>query len=68
MFVGRNLIYRVREFAELAGVTVRTLYHCDWLALLKPRRRSQAGYRLYEAKDLERFEQIVAQKVSGFFS
>ena len=46
-------MYRAREFAELAGVTVRTLHHYDRLDLLKPR-RTDAGYRLYRDRDLER--------------
>jgi|SRR5579862_6645361 len=56
--------YRVREFAELASVTVRALHHYDRLDLLKPR-RTRAGYRLYEDRDLERLEQIVALKFLG---
>lgn len=54
--------YRAREFAELAGVTVRTLHHYDRVGLLKPKKRSSAGYRLYRLSDLERIEQIVALK------
>ena len=60
-----NTGHRTLDFAELAGVTVRTLYHYDRLGLLKPSRRSSAGYRLYEVKDLERLEQIVALKFLG---
>ncbi len=56
--------YRVQEFAELAGVTVRALHHYDRLGLLKPK-RSEAGYRLYGLGDLERLEQIVALKFLG---
>ena len=40
-------LYQAREFAELAGVTVRTLHHYDRLGLLKPSYRSDAGYRLH---------------------
>ncbi len=58
-------MYRAQQFAELAGVTVRTLHHYDRLGLLKPRRRTDAGYRLYEDRDLERLEQIVALKFLG---
>src|ERR1700690_3403362 len=57
-------IYQVREFAALAGVTVRALHRYDRLDLLKPR-RTRAGYRLYEDRDLERLEQIVALKFLG---
>jgi DNA-binding transcriptional MerR regulator len=44
---------------------VRTLHHYDRLGLLRPRRRTDAGYRLYEDRDLERLEQIVALKFLG---
>ena len=56
--------YRVQQFAELAGVTVRALHHYDRLALLKPR-RTDSGYRLYSAADLDRLERIVALKFIG---
>ena len=57
-------LLRAREFAGLAGVTVRALHHYDRMGLLKPR-RTEAGYRLYRAGDLERLEQIVALKSLG---
>ena len=57
-------MYRVREFAKLAGVTVRALHHYDHLNLLKPR-RSVSGYRLYTTGDLTRLEQIVTLKFIG---
>jgi len=56
--------YRVREFADLAGVTVRALHHYDRLAVLRPK-RTDSGYRLYSGRDLERLEQIVALKFLG---
>ncbi len=46
-------------------MTVRTLHHYDRLGLLKPNRRTPAGYRLYEDKDLERLERIIALKYLG---
>ena len=54
----------VQEFGKLAGVTVRALHHYDRLGLLRPR-RTEAGYRVYCARDLERLEQIVALKFLG---
>jgi DNA-binding transcriptional MerR regulator len=54
----------IQQFAEQAGVTVRTLHHYDRLGLLSPRRNG-AGYRLYRGRDLERLEQIVALKFLG---
>ena len=55
---------QAQQFAELAGVTVRTLHHYDRLGLLRAR-RSGAGYRMYRESDLERLEQIVALKFVG---
>ena len=54
----------VREFAKLAGLTVRALHHYDRLGLLRAP-RNQSGYRVYAADDLERLEQIVALKFLG---
>lgn len=56
--------YRVKEFAELAGITVRALHHYDRLGLLKPQ-RTEAGYRMYSLGDLQRLEQVVALKFLG---
>ncbi len=57
--------YRVHEFAELAGVTVKTLHHYDRVGLLRPRRTS-SGYRVYTQAELVRLEQILALKTTGF--
>lgn len=59
-----NKLYRAQEFAEAAGVTVRALHHYDRLALLQPK-RTEAGYRVYGSRELERLEQIVALKFLG---
>src|ERR1035441_10684204 len=56
--------YRIGEFAELAGVTVRALHHYDRIGLLKPQ-RGKSGNRLYRLEDLERLEQIAALKFLG---
>jgi DNA-binding transcriptional MerR regulator len=56
--------YRVREFAKLAGVTVRTLHHYDRMGLLTPA-RSQTGSRVYSDSDLHTLVQIVALKSVG---
>lgn len=56
--------YKVHEFAELSGVTVKTLHHYDRLGLLKPR-RTETGHRIYAECDLERLQQVVALKYLG---
>src|SRR5262245_8538626 len=56
--------YKIHEFAELGGVTVKALRHYDRLGLLKPK-RTTCGYRMYAERDLERLEQIIALKFLG---
>ena len=58
-------LYRAKEFAAIAGVTVRALHHYDRLELLRPGQRSRAGYRLYSVQDFARLEQIVVLKFLG---
>lgn len=57
-------LYRIREFARLAGITNKALRHYERLGLLQPG-RSGAGYRLYTERHLERLEQILALKFLG---
>ena len=58
--------YQPKDFARLAGVTVRTLHHYDRIGLLKPSGYTGAGYRLYRKDDLVRLQQIVTLKFIGF--
>jgi len=58
-------MFKVSEFAEKAGITVRTLHHYDRLGLLKPSGRTEAGYRLYADRDFARLQQIVTLKFIG---
>ena len=41
------MLYRIKDLADMAGVSVRTLHHYDQLGLLKPGTVTSAGYRLY---------------------
>jgi DNA-binding transcriptional MerR regulator len=58
--------FQAIEFARIAGVTVRTLHHYDRIGLLKPKRYTSAGYRLYSKQDLVRLQQIITLKFIGF--
>jgi DNA-binding transcriptional MerR regulator len=40
-------MYMVKKFAELAGVSVRTLHYYDEMGLLKPESVGANGYRYY---------------------
>ena len=49
---------QIKEFAEFTGVSVRTLHYYDEIGLLKPEKVTEAGYRIYGEKELERLQQI----------
>jgi DNA-binding transcriptional MerR regulator len=55
----------VGRVARLTGVSVRTLRHYDDLGLVRPARRSAAGYRLYAEADLERLQQVLFYRELG---
>ncbi|MBE7176296.1 MAG: MerR family transcriptional regulator [Mucilaginibacter polytrichastri] len=50
----------------MAGISVRTLHHYDRIGLLKPGRRTDAGYRLYGQNELLRLQQILFYRELGF--
>lgn len=58
-------MYRIQQFARLAGVTVRTLHHYDRVGLLSPTRRSESGYRIYCNEDLGKLERILVLRYLG---
>ncbi|MFD2170415.1 MerR family transcriptional regulator [Tumebacillus lipolyticus] len=60
------MAYRVKEVADLVGVSVRTLHHYDEIGLLAPSSVSEAGYRLYTDRELERLQQILFFREIGF--
>ena len=57
--------YQVKDLAQLAGVSVRTLHHYDSIGLLVPEARTAAGYRLYTDADLFRLQQILIGRELG---
>jgi MerR family transcriptional regulator, thiopeptide resistance regulator len=58
--------YRVGEFAELTGVSVRTLHHYDQIGLLHPSDHSEGGHRLYSEEELLCLQQILTLRYLGF--
>ncbi|AKL96068.1 transcriptional regulator [Clostridium aceticum] len=50
--------YTVKEVAGLTGTTVKTLHHYHKVGLLKPCKVTEAEYRIYGIKELERLQQI----------
>lgn len=49
----------VKEVSELTGISVRTLHYYDEIGLFKPTEITEAGYRLYDDKAIERLGQIL---------
>lgn len=49
----------VKEISNVTGISVRTLHYYDEIGLLKPTDKSEAGYRLYDDRALERLQQIL---------
>ena len=56
----------VKEVSELSGISVRTLHYYDEIGLLKPTVVSEAGYRLYDDKAIERLGQILVFRELDF--
>ena len=57
----------VKEFAELTGVSVRTLHYYDEINLLKPAEIDENnGYRFYDRTALERMQEILFYRELDF--
>ena len=51
--------YSVKQLADLAGISVRTLQYYDKIGLLRPAKRSDNGYRRYHREQLLKLQQIL---------
>ncbi len=49
----------VKDVAAITGVSIRTLRYYDEIGLLKPAKVTEAGYRLYDSKAIERLQEIL---------
>ncbi|MBN2471005.1 MAG: MerR family transcriptional regulator [Anaerolineae bacterium] len=52
-------MYTVKQLAEMAGITVRTLHYYDEIGLLSPSRTPSNGYRRYGEAEVLRLQQIM---------
>lgn len=59
-------MFTVGKLAELSGVTVKALHHYHRIGLVVPSGASDAGYRLYSRRDLERLQQVLFYKALDF--
>lgn len=57
---------KVKEVADLTGVSVRTLHHYDEIGLLVPDNVTEAGYRVYSDENLTTLQQILFFREVGF--
>ncbi len=49
----------VKEVSKITGISVRTLHYYDEIGLFKPTEVTEAGYRLYDDKAIEKLGQIL---------
>nr|WP_308422071.1 MerR family transcriptional regulator [Pontibacillus salipaludis] len=59
-------LLKVKEVADLTGISVRTLHYYDEIGLLTPSNTTDASYRIYSDADLEMLQQILFFKEMGF--
>ncbi|MEN8668502.1 MULTISPECIES: Zn(2+)-responsive transcriptional regulator [unclassified Ketobacter] len=59
-------LLKIGELANLANVSQDTLRFYEKHGLMRPSARSEAGYRLYSAQDLQRIRFILSAKEVGF--
>lgn len=57
--------YGVRELAEMAGVSARTLRWYDRIGLLRPCRVGENGYRFYSSAEVDRLQHILFYRELG---
>lgn len=58
--------YSIQQLAKISGVSSRTLRYYDEFALLKPKRVSSNGYRIYGKAEVDQLQQILFYKSLGF--
>jgi DNA-binding transcriptional MerR regulator len=58
-------LYTIKQIADMAGVSRRTLHFYDEKGLLKPSRVGNNGYRYYDEDSLLRLQQIMLYREMG---
>jgi len=60
------MFYTVKQLADLAGVSIRTLHYYDDIGILKPASYGENGYRYYRKESALRLQQILFLKELDF--
>ena len=58
-------MYSVKEMADMAGVSARTMRYYDRIGLLKPAFTNEAGYRFYGEREVDLLQQILFYRERG---
>lgn len=59
-------MYHIKEVADMAGISVRTLHYYDEIELLSPDKQADNSYRTYTKSDIKRLQDILYFKTFGF--
>lgn len=59
-------MYQIKELADLAGITTRTLRYYHQIGLLEPHSINEAGHRFYSQKEVKDLQQILFLKELNF--
>ncbi|MFO7684227.1 MAG: MerR family transcriptional regulator [Chloroflexota bacterium] len=59
------MVYTVKQLAEMAGVSRRTLHYYDEIGLLQPWQKGENGYRYYDDAAVLRLQQILFYRELG---
>jgi DNA-binding transcriptional MerR regulator len=62
----KEMYFTVKEIAQMSHITIKTLHHYHKIGLLIPAKITDAGYRLYSMKELERLQQILFYRELDF--
>lgn len=65
MSENKEVLYTIGDFADKAGVTLRTLRYYNKIGLLNPSSYNELGHRLYSKKDFGRLQKILTLKFIG---
>ncbi|PIQ28518.1 MerR family transcriptional regulator [bacterium (Candidatus Blackallbacteria) CG17_big_fil_post_rev_8_21_14_2_50_48_46] len=57
-------MWRIGQFAQATGLTIRALHHYEQMGLLAPG-RTNSGHRVYQTPDLQKIFKILALKDLG---
>ena len=61
-----NILYTVKEVADISSVTIKTLHHYHKIGLLIPNQINEKGYRYYNDENINRLQLILFYRSLDF--